>query len=205
MRAVIITGGSITDYKYLGQFIRPDDYIIAADSGYLHAKGFGVTPDVLLGDFDSLQELPADIPIHRFPAQKDATDTELAVRFAREQGCRDFLLLGATGSRMDHTLANILLLAALQPGETGAVVDEQNQIWLTDSHLSIPAQPGTLLSLIPLTACTGITTANLAYPLHNAALRVGQEVGIGVSNIVLESPAKVTLSGGKLLVMLCKD
>ncbi|MCL2842079.1 MAG: thiamine diphosphokinase [Oscillospiraceae bacterium] len=203
MRAVIITGGSMTDYSYLRQFIRSDDYIIAADSGYLHAKCLMVTPDVLLGDFDSLAELPEGIPIYRFPAKKNLTDTELAVNFAREQGYRDFLLLGATGSRMDHTLSNILLLSALRPGETGAVVDEHNQIWFTDSELSLSAEPGTLFSLIPLATCEGVTTTNLAYPLHNATLLVGQ--GVGVSNVVLKSPANVTLSAGALLVMLCKD
>ena len=193
----------MVDYGDLRQFIGPDDYIIAADSGYLHARAMEVTPHVLLGDFDSLTELPEGIPTHQFPAKKNLTDTELAVNFAREQGCRDFLLLGATGSRMDHTLSNILLLSTLRPGETGAVVDEHNQIWLTDRGLTLPAAPGSFLSLVPLATCEGVTTTNLAYPLEQATLLMGQ--GVGVSNVVLESPAKVTLSSGKLLVMLCTD
>ncbi|MCL2588492.1 MAG: thiamine diphosphokinase [Oscillospiraceae bacterium] len=204
MRAVIISGGSMTDYDYIRQFIRPDDCVIAADSGYLHAVRLSVVPSVLLGDFDSLTELPEGIETRRVPAEKDFTDTDFAVDWARGQGFREFLFLAATGTRMDHTLTNVLtLVRLLADGERGEIIDEHNRIWVMDSEIEIEAAAGEILSLVPLTVCEGVTTHNLAYPLTDATLQIGH--GWSVSNVVLASPAKVSLRAGKCLVMLCRD
>jgi len=204
MRAVILSGGAMTDYAYLRQFIRPDDTIIAADSGYRHAEAMGLRPRILLGDFDSLDHLPAEVETLRIPRENDHTDTELAVAWARDQGLRDFLFLGTIGTRMDHTLTNLLRLSdLLDRGERGEMIDEHNRIWITDSAIEIAGTPGNLLSLIPLTFCTGVTTENLAYPLRDAPLYVGH--GRGVSNVLLAETAKISLDTGKLLVMLCRD
>jgi len=204
MRAVILAGGSMRDYAYIRQFILPDDLIIAADSGYHHAEALGLCPHLLVGDFDSLHCLPKDVEIHRVPSEKDFTDTELAIDCARTRGCTSFLFLGALGTRMDHTLTNVLLLTKfLAAGEQAEIIDEHNHIWITDTMLKLDLTPGSILSLIPLTHCAGVTTENLAYPLTDAALEVGS--GHGVSNVVVASPAGVRLSSGKLLVMACRD
>jgi len=204
MRAVILAGGNMFDYAYIRRYLSPDDYIIAADSGYLHAEALGIRPHLLVGDFDSLRTLPGGIEIHRVPPEKDFTDTELAIDIARERGCKSFLLLGAIGSRMDHTLTNILHLTRfLEASEHAEILDEHNRIWITDTGIEVDAKTGDTLSLIPLTNCSGVTTENLTYPLYNATLEVGY--GLGVSNVVTASPARVTLSSGRLLVMLCRD
>ena len=204
MRAVIITGGSMADYAYIRRFIRPGDYIIAADRGYIHAQRLGVSPHVLLGDFDSLEVLPQGIEIHRFPVKKDATDTELAAEWAREQGASQILFLGAMGTRMDHSLSNILLLSRLlDQGIRGEMIDEHNHIWITEGVLEIEGNPGQFLSLVPLTACEGVTTENLEYPLFKASLQVGSSLGI--SNVISGNPAGLSLTKGRLLVMLCRD
>ena len=205
MRAVLIAGGRMSDYAYIRQFISPEDYIIAIDSGYHHAVALGLRPHVLLGDFDSITTaLPEGIELHRVPTEKDFTDLDLAVAWARERALGEFLLLGTIGSRMDHTLSGIFLLSGLlEAGERAEVLDEHNRIWLTDREIEVAGAPGDLLSLIPLTPCAGVTTHNLAYPLQSAALSPGH--GLGVSNVILESPAKVELTSGKLLVMLCRD
>jgi len=204
MRAVIITGGAMRDYAYIRQFIQPEDTVIAADSGYHHCERLGLRPRILLGDFDSLHQLPEGIETLRFPQEKNFTDTELAVDWARKEGFRNFLFLGATGTRLDHSLTNILLLSELlDHGEAGELLDEHNRVWLTDREVELDAPPGAILSLVPLTTCAGVTTENLTYPLRGATLEVGQ--GRGVSNVILASPAKVRLSLGKLLVMLCRD
>ncbi|MCL2568857.1 MAG: thiamine diphosphokinase [Oscillospiraceae bacterium] len=204
MRATILSGGAMTDYTYFQQFLRPDDVIIAADSGYRHAEALCLRPRILLGDFDSLDHPPADIETLRIPRENDYTDTEFAVNWARAQGIRDFLFLGTIGTRMDHTLTNILRLSdLLDQGEHGEMIDEHNRIWITNSAIEIIGAPGALLSLIPLTPCIGVTTKNLAYPLQDATLYVGH--GRGVSNVLLTETANIRLSSGKLLVMLCKD
>jgi len=204
MRAVILAGGNMHNYAHIKQFISPDDFIIAADSGYHHAEALGLRPHLLVGDFDSLHSPPTDIELHRVPPEKDFTDTELAIDCARTQGCTSFLFLGALGTRMDHTLTNILLLTKLlEMGEQAEIIDEHNRIWTTDTALALDLTPGEILSLIPLTNCEGVTTENLAYPLRDAVLEVGS--GHGVSNVVLTSPAGVRLSSGKLLMMVCRD
>jgi len=204
MRAVILAGGSMHDYTYIKQFISPDDFIIAADSGYHHAESLGIRPHLLVGDFDSLHSLPKDIETQRVPPEKDFTDTELAINCARTRGCTSFLLLGVLGTRMDHTMTNVLLLTKLlKAGEQAEIIDEHNRIWITDTTLTLDLTPGDILSLIPLTRCESVTTENLAYPLKDATLEVGS--GHGVSNIVVTSPAGVRLSSGKLLVMACRD
>ena len=160
MRAVIITGGSIQNYPAIKQYIQPNDYIICADSGYDHAVKMEITPNLLVGDMDSIH---ADLPtenIRIFPAKKDDTDTEIAISAALKQGCDDILILGGIGSRMDHTLANILFLKQLHDQKISAkIVNENNEIRLMGSQENITLQghPGDLLSLIPITDCIGVT------------------------------------------------
>ena len=200
MRAVIIAGGSMRDYAYIRRFIEPGDYIIAADSGYRHAMALGVEPRVLLGDFDSLDTLPEGVETIRHPAKKNQTDSELAMNWAKEQGASHILLLGAIGTRMDHTLSNILLLTQLlDRGVTGEIIDEHNHIWLTDGALTIGGEAGQFLSLLPLETCEGVHIRNAAYPLENATLQVGHS--LGVSNAITASPVEISLRKGRLLVM----
>ena len=103
----------------------PGDYVIAADGGYLACKRRGIVPDLLLGDFDSMEE-PADFPkVLRLPVEKDDTDTFLAAKYALERGCRAFHIYGGTGGRLDHTLANLQLLVWLsRRGARGYLYDE---------------------------------------------------------------------------------
>ena len=204
MRAVILAGGAMRDYAYMRQFIQPEDYIIAADSGYRHAVALGIRPHVLLGDFDSLDILPEGIEILRHPAKKDQTDSELAMNWAVKQGAAQILLLGGIGTRMDHTMSNILLLVQfLARGVAVEMIDEHNHIWITNTALQIAGEAGQLLSLLPLTTCEGVNTRNLEYPLKDATLEVGYS--LGVSNIIAKSPAEIRLERGTLLVMKCRD
>ena len=204
MRAVIISGGAVSDYDYVKAQIRPEDFIVCADSGYCHALKMGVKPDVVLGDFDSIGDLPAAVPCLRFPSRKDLTDTELAIEYARGQGFRDFLLLAATGKRLDHGMTNILLLKTImERGENATIIDEFNKIKMTDSRIELDEPTGSILSLVPLSDCKGVTTQNLEYPLHEADMYVGR--GLGVSNIVTEPKAVVTLREGVLIVIVARD
>lgn len=204
MRTVIIAGGGATDYLYLGSLLEPDDTVICADSGYDLALKIGVEPDIVVGDFDSAVNKPPEKKTLRFPAKKDFTDTELAISYARERGFSDFLILGGIGTRMDHTLTNILMLKdMLSRGERGEIADEYNRIFITNTSSSIDATKGTLVSLVPLTQCTGITTQGLEYPLYLATLDVGS--GRGVSNVITHSNPRVSLQSGDLLITLSRD
>ena len=93
----------------------PGDLVLAADGGYRALYSLGYTPDLLLGDFDSLGDLPLppDLPVLRFPARKDDTDTGLALRHGLDRGFRDFALYGCAGGRVDHLLANLQSMARM--------------------------------------------------------------------------------------------
>ena len=117
MRAVVFVNGDIADYAALARWLRNDDYLVAADGGARHMEVLGLSPDVIVGDLDSidsallsrLQEEGADVEQH--PAAKDATDLELAIARAVRDGATEILLLGAVGGRLDQTIANLLILA----------------------------------------------------------------------------------------------
>lgn len=101
------------DFTLRGFAPVPGDLVLAADGGYRALYSLGYTPDLLLGDFDSLGDLPLppDLPVLRFPARKDDTDTGLALRHGLDRGFRDFALYGCAGGRVDHLLANLQSMA----------------------------------------------------------------------------------------------
>jgi thiamine pyrophosphokinase len=204
MRAVIISGGAVSDYEYIKSQIKEGDTIICADSGYNHAVKMGIVPNLVIGDFDSVGAVPKDIACVRFPSRKNLTDTEIAIEYARDKGFCEFLILAATGIRADHSLTNILLLKGIsERGERAVLIDEHNKITATNSHLLIHEAKGSIVSLVPLTDCKGVSTKNLEYPLCNADMYVGK--GLGVSNIMTADNAEVTVNTGVLLVIVAKD
>ncbi|MDR2532470.1 MAG: thiamine diphosphokinase [Oscillospiraceae bacterium] len=206
MRAVIISGGRIDDYGYikkqLGQF--GADLFICADRGYSHAVKLGLAVSVVVGDFDSAGDIPAGVRTVRYPAEKNHTDTELALAHAREAGARELLIVGATGGRADHMLANIFLIkSCLERGEDAEIIDEHNRIKITETRLEIKGGEGVTVSLVPLCDCVGVTTEGFRYPLMNEILRFGE--GRGVSNVMTGETAQVSLKGGTVLVITARD
>ncbi len=198
---VIIAGGDVS-----GEIAIPGGaLVICADCGYRHARRQGIVPDVLMGDFDSFTEpLPADCPVLRHPAEKDETDTTLAVYYGREQGCTEFHIYGALGgARFDHTMANIQLLHHMaQQGLCGILHDKSTTITVQPPGTTqYPAFRG-YLSLFALTErCTGVTLEGVKYPLRNAELRCSYP--LGVSNEITAAEATVTIESGMLLVIRC--
>lgn len=195
----IFGAGEVT----LKQFApKADDYVIAADGGFDHLKKLGVHPDMLLGDFDSLEAVPEHENIVRHPVEKDDTDTMLAAKTALQMGYRVFVVYGGTGGRLDHTLANIQLLSFLAAcGAQGYLTDGdqvitvlQNKTVLFDAHskgiLSVFAHGGD--------AC-GVTETGLKYPLSGAVLRCDDP--LGVSNAFLGVESSVGVAQGQIVVL----
>ncbi len=210
MKAVIICGGEIRDYQYIKKYLKDAGLIIAADSGAMHLSGFNIVPHILVGDFDSagpevFSQVSPKTQIVRFPVEKDMTDSELAVKTALEKGATHIVLLGAVGTRADHSLSNIFLLKKLLDSGINAVIaDEHNEIRLINKSITIKREEGCYISLLPINgSAKGVTTTGLYYPLHNATLEVGSSLGI--SNTFLENEAQVTLDEGYLLVIKSKD
>jgi len=213
-RAVIISGGEIRDYSYIKSLIKETDLVICADSGYDHALKMGITPDFVVGDFDSAQNVPPKEITLTFPSKKDFTDTELALETARERGFKNMLFLAATGNRIDHSLANVLLLkSCAEREETASIVNENNAAFLIErrtnkkpevrKNIKLAVEVAQVVSLLPLENCEGVTTQNLEYALTNATLRVGTTRGI--SNVATSNFINVSIESGCLLVVLAKD
>lgn len=206
MRAIIFANGSFTHPPEL----QPGDLLIAADGGARHCLALGLTPQLVIGDFDSLDDdqlrrlRQAGAELIQYPTHKDYTDLELALSHARQRGARQILVLAALGGRWDQTLANVLLPAAREYiGLDIRLIDGTQEIGLIHprQRLEIHGQPGDLLSLIPLLGDTyGIITSGLEYPLQNETLYFGSTRG--VSNVLVNPSAWVTLEEGLLLCVV---
>lgn len=210
LRAVIFANGILSESTNATQLIQPGDVLIAADGGARHCLALNLTPQAVIGDFDSLEtdELAllnnAGAQVIRHPARKDFTDLELAIEHALTIGADNILILGALGRRWDQTLANLLLPAAESfSGATIRLVDEFQEIIYIRSgdSVEITGNPGDTASLIPLAGnARGITTSGLEYPLEKGTLHFGSTRGI--SNVLQGNRATVSVEEGLLLCVL---
>jgi len=204
--AVVASGAwAADDVRWLDRA----DLVVAADGGAATLDGLGRRPDRLIGDLDSVNaELVArleraGVPVERHPTDKEATDTELALRAAVGAGATEIVLLGALGGdRLDHELANLLLLA--DPGLAASAIRVARGPTivraLNAGTLVLEGAPGDLVSLLPVGGdAIGVTTTGLRWALAGAVLRVG--VSRGISNEILATPATVALERGTLLVV----
>jgi len=208
MHIVIFAGGSVRAGKAVDRVIAQADRIIAADGGAAAALRYGRVPATVVGDFDSLdasvqQQLREQgSQFIQAAVEKNETDTELAVQVAIEQGASAITLLGALGgARFDHTMANILLLAGIHDVPT-RIIDGPSTCWLLrgPGQSIIQGHTGDLLSLLPLTGeATGVRTTGLYYPLHGETLYFGKPRG--VSNVLTQEHAEVSLETGMLLII----
>ena len=181
----------------------PGDLVIAADAGYLACRKAEVTPDLLLGDFDSMDQ-PADFAnVRRVPVEKDDTDTMLAIKTALEEGCGEVYLYGGTGGkRLDHTLANFQALLYLRRHGARGYLYDDDFCWtaIENETLTLERQVDWgIVSLFPQDgAAEGVTLTGLQYPLADA--RLMPDVGLAVSNHFLAERADITVRKGALLV-----
>ena len=208
MKAIIIANGQIHDSDFYRSLIAPTDLVICADGGAQQALALGLQPQVVVGDLDSLDEslrfrlekMHCQLIVH--PIRKDETDLELALRYATEHGVDEILILGALGGRLDHALANVLLLALPELRSVKAkILDGRQEIFLIREEALIEGQVGDTLSLLPLTEeVTGIYTEGLEYPLENGTLYLGP--ALGVSNALTAPQARVRVGQGLLLAVI---
>jgi len=208
MRVVIVAAGDLAagDARWLDDA----DLVVAADGGSVSLDRLGRRPDVLVGDLDSTaaelveRVAAAGTRVERHPSDKDASDTELALDAAIATGATEVVILGALGgARLDHQLANLLLLAdralatvdvRLAQGATSA------RVVADGGRLELGGEPGNLVTLLPLGGdAAGVTTRGLRWPLEAAVLAVGRSRGL--SNEITDRPASVSLERGALLVI----
>lgn len=213
MRTIIFANGVLQNPRALAEDVSPDDFLVAADGGLHHLQALGLTPDVVIGDLDSitpeqLKTLRAEeVEIIQHPARKDETDLELALLYAVERGAVEILVYGALGARWDMTLGNILLLVHPSLRIVNITLMDENQemrLLCGGDTLTLTGQPGDTVSLLPLGGdAEGVTTRGLEYELENGRLRFG--LTRGLSNVLISSQAHISLQKGLLWITIIHD
>ncbi len=204
MRALIFANGEAPPPGLVAALAAGDPLIVAADGGVRHAFACGLEPDAVVGDLDSVEEDPAlrrRIPLERLHrvARLDTTDLEKAVLFAIERGCTEIDIVGAAGGRSDHALGNLSVLTRHRASASLRMHDELFDIRPVDGSISVEGPPGTVVSLMAIGVCTGVTTRGLRWPLQDFTLPFGPR---GIHNEIAESPATVSVTTGDLLVFI---
>lgn len=207
-RALVLGGGELGDAARVRAHLAhiAFDLVICADSGLEHAAPLGVVPTHIVGDFDSLpdgwERLAGAAAVHRFPADKDYTDMELAVDLAIKEGATDLVIAGATGGRLDHMLGNIMLLPRLAAaGLAARLIDSWNEAWIAPPVCRFRAEAGQIVSLLPLDrAVYGVTVRGLRYELTDATVTWGST--LTVSNEGVGAEAEITHREGALLIVV---
>lgn len=204
-KCVIIAGGDFENEDFHRQILRDAQMVICADGGVRHAKRLGIYPHLVLGDFDTLDEeeimelKSRGIVLHKFPREKDYTDTHLCLLKALELGYQQIIMLGCLGGRFDHALANVMLLALPQVQQVDVrIIDPHQEIFLVKPETRLMGQKGDTLSLFPLTEeVSGISTEGLAYQVPGGKFVLG--AGNGISNVFSEPEVKIAYEQGLLL------
>ncbi|HYI65597.1 MAG TPA: thiamine diphosphokinase [Candidatus Limnocylindrales bacterium] len=208
MKVVVVASGELAESD--AAWLDDADLVIAADGGAGSLDRLGRAPDVLVGDLDSVDPklvtrlVAAGTTVERHPIDKEASDTELAVEMALGAGAAAVVLLGAVGGeRLDHELANLLLLAdPALAGRDVRVVRGATQVRAVSrgEQLVMEGSPGDLVTILPVGGdATEVTTEGLRWPLDGATLELGRSRGL--SNEVVDAPASVRVTHGTLLVI----
>lgn len=206
-KAIIFLNGDKTDTSHVKANIDNKTFIIGCDGGTQYVIDLGLIPHVVLGDMDSISDkLKKELEQKRvkfiqFPTKKDNTDAELAVEYATQQGCNEIILAGILGTRIDHMLATINMLANPKFKKIKLRIIEGNQdMYIVWNKIELKGKKGDIISLIPLNGdATGITTQNLAYTLQGETLQGYQTLGI--SNVMTKNVTEISIKKGSILVI----
>lgn len=193
--------GALPLPQHLQLKLESDDLLIAADGGHSHLTQLGLTPHLVVGDFDSSH--PPDRPdVIQLPVEKDDTDMGYAIGLGRSRHFKNFVLLGGLGGLLDHSIANLQHLHGLSMQNCTAILigDCQCATVITNGSLTLSGMAGSRCSIFALGGdAQGVTLKNLHYPLKNANL--SPLFPLGVSNSFLDTPAEISVDSGSILVI----
>lgn len=205
-RWVILGAADIENYAPVKKKLQSDDFIVCADGGQKHLDPLGVKPSLFLGDFDSSEKPQTDIETLIYPVEKDDTDTLIAVKEGIKRGCKNFLILGGTGGRLDHTFANIqTLLYAEKHGASAALADDRNFAFILKNDTAfVEKNEGEKVSVFAFdSAVSGVSLEGFKYKFSNGSLF--SHFPLGVSNEITAPQGKITVKKGTLLVIISKE
>ena len=205
MRALIVLGGDLPSPQLLRRCADEAELTIAADRGLEAFEAAGMLPDLLLGDMDSVSAAAlargeGSTEMERLPCEKDDTDGGHAMEVALSRGATEITILGALGGRMDHALANLMLLnRAHEGGAFAQILDERVRIVRIDGEITLRGAKGDTISLIPIGTARGVTLSGCYYHAQEA-LTFDFVHPLGVSNVVTKDEASITVREGDLLL-----
>jgi len=207
MRIIIFVNGNLPNLEKARQLIRPDDFILCADGGTRHALALGLTPNVVIGDLDSVTEeerrkiKEMGVEVMEFSMDKNETDLELAINHAITLNPSEILILAALGGRMDQTLANIALLSnSSLVTHHLRITDGVEEIFFCRDQAKVEGRSGDIVSLIPWQGeVTGVLTENLRWHLHYETLYPDKTRGI--SNEMTADVATIKIQSGLILIV----
>lgn len=207
--AVIFLDGEYRDPGWHRALAARADILLAADGGARFLAGLGVTPQAVVGDFDSLDEetagklRAAGVEFLRHPVRKDVTDGELAVDEALRRGAGELLLAGATGA-LDHTLGHLAILRRLAASGVAARLvapDLTAIVLVAPTAVALDAPAGARVSLAPVGEAATVTLTGLDYPLERGVLPPDACLGLG-NHVAAEGDAHVVLHGGMVVILV---
>ena len=201
-RCVIIGGAEICRYDRIRGSLRQDDWFVFCDGGLNHRQALGVEPDLIVGDFDSFGQPETDKEMIVLPREKDDTDTVYAVKEAVRRGYTDFLLIGVTGERFDHTFGNVAVLLYLDSlGLNARITDDYSEMEIVSRNTAEVSDSWSYFSLLNISGTAkGISILDAKYPLDDG--EITSEYQFGISNEVLPGKtARISVREGRLLLV----
>ncbi len=207
MKAVIVAGGDKPSEELLKSYIEYADLVLGADKGSEYLYDYNITPDVILGDFDSINKEKLkmienkNIEIIKFPPEKDYTDTEIAIMEAMKRGADTIYLFAGIGTRADHTLGNIgLILTTKKKGARLIIIDDHNRMYLADKSMSLNGTYGETISFHALSdVVKGFEIKGAKYNLDSYDMHLLDPRAI--CNEFLDTPINIKYESGELLII----
>jgi thiamine pyrophosphokinase len=200
-KAVILANGEPPPISLLRAHFKSASMFVCADGGSNTAARYNLKPQLIIGDLDSITAGTLNkfkhVPTRRI-AEQNSTDLEKAIRWLIRKNFKDIVVLGALGKRFDHSIGNLSALVKFSRVTQLTFVDNRAELTFVGRSCTFAAPPGTIVSLIPIKPCEGITTTGLKWELKNETLALGFRGG--TSNIVNSSPVRIRVRRGDLVL-----
>lgn len=210
--ALLISGGSINK-EYITDYLKDKTFFmtVAIDGGLEAADEMGIMPTHIVGDYDTVSDtvlakytLNPEVQVVKLNPEKDFTDTQSAFNLVMDNGCTDVIIIGGTGTRLDHTIANIQTLQMFLGRCNAVIINENNRIRLIDKKTVIKKDEafGKYVSFLPLTEkVTGLTLKGFKYELNNYEFNLRETFSLGVSNELADDVAYADMKDGILIMI----
>jgi len=202
MHILIVANGTIRNKSFYRNIVKKYDKIIAADGGAGNCIKLGIIPNYVIGDFDSISNKAKSkfrkILIH--DKSQDKTDLEKAISLAKKLKCTRLAIIGAIGSRIDHTISNIISL--LKTNVPSEIFDEANNVFVVENKIKLTGKKNDIVSVIPISNVKGLAYTGLKWKPKSKNVSAGW---IGVSNRMTGKKAAITLKSGKIIVIKSRD